>query len=71
MPVATKPPLSSLTKLQALMTEAAAEFGDNGRHLIRYSGTENKIRILVEHRELAEVTSWVDRFSNLIQEEIG
>jgi phosphoglucosamine mutase len=71
LPVATKPPLSSLAKLQALMKEAAAEFGDNGRHLIRYSGTENKIRVLVEHRELAEVTSWVDRFSNLIQEEIG
>jgi len=71
LPVATKPPLSSLAKLQALMKEAAEEFGDNGRHLIRYSGTENKIRVLVEHRELAEVTSWVDRFSNLIQEEIG
>jgi len=71
MPVAAKPPLSSLAKLQALMTEAATQFGDNGRHLIRYSGTENKIRILVEHRELAEVTTWVDRFSNLIQEEIG
>ena len=53
------------------MTEATAEFGDKGRHLIRYSGTENKIRVLVEHRELDEVTSWVSKFSTAIHEEIG
>lgn len=69
--VPCKPPLNSLPKLQKLMTEASAEFGDKGRHLIRYSGTENKIRVLVEHRELAKVTSWVARFSSVIQEEIG
>jgi phosphomannomutase len=53
------------------MQQATAEFGDNGRHLIRYSGTENKIRVLVEHRELDEVRSWVARFSTAIHEEIG
>jgi phosphoglucosamine mutase len=71
MPVPSKPPLDSLPKLQKLMNEATAEFGDNGRHLIRYSGTENKIRVLVEHRELTEVTSWVTKFSTAIHEEIG
>jgi phosphoglucosamine mutase len=69
--VPCKPPLNSLPKLQKLMTEATAEFGDKGRHLIRYSGTENKIRVLVEHRELEKVTSWVARFSSAIHEEIG
>lgn len=71
MPVASKPPLSSLPKLQELMRLATAEFGDSGRHLIRYSGTENKIRVLVEHREIDEVRSWVARFSTAIHEEIG
>lgn len=71
MPVASKPSLDSLPKLQKLMQEATAEFGDSGRHLIRYSGTENKIRVLVEHRELAEVNAWVARFSSAIHEEIG
>ncbi len=68
--VASKPPLASLRKLQALMQQASTEFGSSGRHLIRYSGTENKIRILVEHRELATVRSWIDRFSTAIYEEI-
>jgi phosphoglucosamine mutase len=71
MRVPSKPPLESLPKLQQLMREATAEFGDSGRHLIRYSGTENKIRVLVEHRELTAVTSWVTRFSTAIHEEIG
>lgn len=71
MPVPSKPPLNSLPKLQELMRLATVEFGDNGRHLIRYSGTENKIRVLVEHREIDEVRTWVARFSTAIHEEIG
>ena len=71
MPVASKPPLETLPKLQQLMLQATAEFGDSGRHLIRYSGTENKIRVLVEHREAEEVRAWVARFSTAIHEEIG
>lgn len=71
MAVRSKPPLESLSKLQQLMKEASAEFGAKGRHLIRYSGTENKIRVLVEHREIEQVECWVSRFSTAIQEEIG
>ncbi|MEO5914212.1 MAG: phosphoglucosamine mutase [Luteolibacter sp.] len=71
MTVPSKPPLDSLPKLQKLMREATAEFGEIGRHLIRYSGTENKIRVLVEHREAEEVRSWVAKFSTAIHEEIG
>jgi len=70
MPVPSKPPLESLPKLQKIMKQATVEFGDSGRHLIRYSGTENKIRILVEHREQEEATSWVSKFSTAILEEI-
>ncbi len=71
MPVPSKPPIESLPKLCKLMEQATAEFGEIGRHLIRYSGTENKIRVLVEHREATEVRCWVDRFSVAITEEIG
>lgn len=71
MPVPSKPPLETLPKLQQLMAQATAEFGDSGRHLIRYSGTENKIRVLVEHREQEEVSAWVSKFSSAILEEIG
>jgi phosphoglucosamine mutase len=70
LPVPAKPPLETLPKLQQLMHQATTEFGTSGRHLIRYSGTENKIRILVEHRENHEVQAWVQKFTATICEEI-
>ena len=66
----SKPPLETLPKLQMLMTQATKEFGDDGRHLIRYSGTENKIRVLVEHRNAEQVRVWVGKFASAIHDEI-
>ncbi len=71
IPVASKPPLDSLLKLQALMKRATTELGEKGRYLIRYSGTENKIRVLVEHREQEQVDKWIALFSGIIHQEIG
>jgi phosphoglucosamine mutase len=65
--IKSKPPLASLPRLQAAMQEADASFGIHGRHLIRYSGTENKIRILVEHREAATVAAWARRFRAAVE----
>ena len=39
--------------------------------MIRYSGTENKIRVMVEHKDAAEVDSWIRKFSEVIKKEIG
>jgi phosphoglucosamine mutase len=69
--VPAKPPIESLPNLGKLMRMATSEFGMHGRHLIRYSGTENKIRVLVEHRDMDACRTWVDRFTNAIREEIG
>jgi phosphoglucosamine mutase len=71
MPVPAKPPIESLGKLSKLMSEATGVFGDHGRHLIRYSGTENKIRVLVEHRDADVCRNWVNKFASVIREEIG
>ncbi len=71
IPVAAKPPLESLPKLQELMTQANKVFGADGRHLIRYSGTESKLRVLVEHRDIELVRSWISQFATVIRSEIG
>jgi len=71
LPVSSKPPLDTLPGLQALMAEADAAFGENGRQLIRYSGTEKKIRILVEHKEASTVEEWIARFSDAVATELG
>ena len=55
-------PLAQMDSLQEEMRRADSEFGQSGRHLIRYSGTENKLRILVEHRDQSEVERWTLAF---------
>jgi phosphomannomutase len=69
--VAAKPPLIELAGIQKLIKEADAAFGDAGRQLIRYSGTENKIRILVEHRDADTVDEWIGKFTQAVKEDIG
>ncbi|HXH38097.1 MAG TPA: phosphoglucosamine mutase, partial [Thermoanaerobaculia bacterium] len=47
-PVGSKPPLESLPKYQAALADALAQIEGKGRILVRYSGTENKVRVMVE-----------------------
>jgi phosphoglucosamine mutase len=71
LPVREKTPISTLPKLTALISAAEKAFRTDGRQLVRYSGTENKIRVLVEHRDADTVDDWISRFKNTIMEEIG
>lgn len=71
IPVRAKPALDTLPGLTELMKQASDEFGDDGRHLIRYSGTEKKIRVLVEHRDLETCRLWSQRFAEAVRSEIG
>lgn len=71
LPVRSKPPLEEIDALQQLIQKAESVFGEEGRQLIRYSGTESKIRILVEHRDAATCSEWSVRLRKVIEEEIG
>ncbi len=69
--VASRRPLQELERLQALIREADAAFGTDGRHLIRYSGTESKLRILVEHRDAGEADRWSRAFAKSVEEDFS
>jgi len=56
--VAQKPPLDELDTLSKAIAAATKLFGDDGRVLVRYSGTEPKLRLLVEGKD-AELVSKV------------
>ena len=49
--VAEKRPLEDLASFQEQVAEVEDELGETGRVLIRYSGTENKARVMVEGRD--------------------
>lgn len=55
--VARKPELATLPGLSAAILAAEKHFGANGRVLVRYSGTEPKIRLLVEGPDDGSVAS--------------
>jgi len=51
MAVTEKPAIESIPALMKAIAAAEAAFGEEGRTLVRYSGTEKKIRILVEAKD--------------------
>lgn len=46
--VASRPPLKDLPDVQAAIAQAEKELGQEGRVLVRYSGTQNMCRVMVE-----------------------
>ena len=60
--VRTKPPLETLPKVVEALAEAENMLGENGRVVLRYSGTEPLARVMVE----AEYDADVQRFSQSI-----
>jgi len=59
--VREKRPVESLPALSAAILALERELGANGRVLVRYSGTEPKLRLLVEGPTDAAVNAGIDR----------
>ena len=59
--VRSKRPLETLATLPTVIHTLEAELGTRGRVLVRYSGTESKLRLLVEGPTDASVQSGIER----------
>ena len=69
--VREKIPFERLPKVMAALKDADHELKGKGRHLIRYSGTEMKCRVMVEAKEKSIVTRLAGKIADAIAEEIG
>jgi phosphoglucosamine mutase len=68
--VASKPPLESLPRYQEALSAALAELGGTGRVLVRYSGTENKVRVMVEGENDAQIRGIAETLRDVLKHEV-
>jgi len=69
--VGSKPPLESLNKYQAAHKKALDDLGGRGRILVRYSGTENLVRVMVEGEDDAQIKKIAEDLRDILRQEIG
>ena len=69
--VARKPPLEELTGVNALVQATQAALAGKGRVLLRYSGTEPKVRLLIEGRDAAMIERQADEIADVLTHAIG
>jgi phosphoglucosamine mutase len=63
--------LEDLPSVVAEIRAAEDSFGDSGRVLVRFSGTEPLARVMVEGPELARVEAFANSIASKIQAELG
>lgn len=56
--------------IMSAIKEAEAAMGKNGRILVRESGTEPLVRVMVEGREAADVDFWSGKIASVIEEQL-
>lgn len=68
--VARKRPLDQLERLSGAIAAATRELGENGRVLVRYSGTEPKLRLLVEGADELIISVHMDALEAAAREDL-
>lgn len=69
--VSKKVPLSELKDSSKLIAEIERKYGENGRILVRYSGTESKCRVMLEGEDRALLEKDAQTIAEAIRAEIG
>lgn len=66
-----KVPFDRMSRVKKAIEKAEKELGENGRVLVRYSGTENKARVMVEASKEETVKRIAREIASEIKREIG
>jgi len=69
--VRIKPPLETLPQVAQALAEAESALGENGRIVLRYSGTEPLARVMVEAEHEADVERFSQSVANALRTAIG
>lgn len=69
--VKSKPPVGSIPDLAERMQGLEAEMNGAGRILLRYSGTESLLRVMIEGEEQARIEHMAEELAGIIRRAIG
>jgi phosphoglucosamine mutase len=70
VPQVDKTKVDSDSELQVAVQEAQAELGEQGRVLLRASGTEPLVRVMVEAQDLGTAQSWAERIARVVEKQL-
>jgi phosphoglucosamine mutase len=69
--VQRKPAIETIPEIMAAIRQAEEELGDRGRVLVRYSGTQNMCRVMVEGPTKKETATHCRRIADVVQKVLG
>jgi phosphoglucosamine mutase len=69
--VREKVDLHSVPAIAASIADVERRVSDHGRLLVRYSGTEPLLRVMLEGRDEAEIRAWAQEIIDVVTREIG
>jgi phosphoglucosamine mutase len=69
--VSSKPPLETIPPIQEAISALERQFAEKGRLLVRYSGTENLARVMMEGPDKDTIERQAGDLANLISQHIG
>ena len=69
--VREKQPFESVAPIAAASRQIEEELDGTGRSLLRYSGTENLARVMIEGKDQAEIEEKANRLADIIMANLG
>jgi phosphoglucosamine mutase len=69
--VRDKKDLEQVPEVAAIMTHVEQQLAGNGRLLVRYSGTEPLVRVMLEGQDLQQIDQWARQIVDAINQTIG
>ncbi len=68
--VKEKIPIWDISELKAVIEKCEKTLGKNGRVLVRYSGTENLLRVMVEAADIKDAEAWVKKIMKVARQNL-
>jgi phosphoglucosamine mutase len=69
--VKKKQDLRTVPPVAATMVDVERRLGASGRLLVRYSGTEPLLRIMLEGQDQAQIQTWAEEIAEQVRRHLG